>query len=346
MLKESQPAWTKLSGGLGPLKTDSQCLKTTFACVKTTFEKASSFKNWQCLVNWYLCTQGNPYALLASEDFVDWYCDGAALCCTFNKILSGPFVMLSTKLRAFPLFAVFSSRWLVEWYVPDLVQCLVQFKTVSMRSEKTIRAPPRLSEVSPTSPLKQFQCSPYWRWLSLVLWRKIVHRFLFPCLSPPGDRWCDVLGFVPAGSVSSSAYVVQGNLLCQGAPSVLKLWLWPCSMSVHVVAVATTWLRLCTCHVMFSSVFAHCEEVDVEWLCDLMHLFYICIKLNEFSVSNGVCSPGGRRVRFCVCVCVASFFFFYHYTVNVDVTADWQEIVATSSRCCKTPKMNRLWHWK
>ena len=30
-------------------------------------------------------------------------------------------------------------------------------------------------------------------------------RFLFPCLSPPGERWCDVLGFVPAGSVSSSS---------------------------------------------------------------------------------------------------------------------------------------------
>ena len=23
------------------------------------------------------------------------------------------------------------------------------------------------------------------------------------CLSPPGDQWCDVLGFVPAGNVSS-----------------------------------------------------------------------------------------------------------------------------------------------
>ena len=27
--------------------------------------------------------------------------------------------------------------------------------------------------------------------------------FLFPRLSPPDDRWCDVLGFVPVGSVSS-----------------------------------------------------------------------------------------------------------------------------------------------
>ena len=37
----------------------------------------------------------------------------------------------------------------------------------------------------------------------LVLSRNIVSRFLFPRLSHPGDRWRDVLGFVPAGSVSS-----------------------------------------------------------------------------------------------------------------------------------------------
>ena len=34
---------------------------------------------------------------------------------------------------------------------------------------------------------------------------KRVERFLFPRLSPPGDRWRDVLGFVPAVSVSSSS---------------------------------------------------------------------------------------------------------------------------------------------
>ena len=44
-----------------------------------------------------------------------------------------------------------------------------------------------------------------WRWPSLVLSGKIVYRFFFPRLSPPGDRWCDVLGFVTAGSVSSSS---------------------------------------------------------------------------------------------------------------------------------------------
>ena len=82
---------------------------------------------------------------------------------------------------------------------------LVQFKMVSMRSKKPIIlcVPPYLSEVSPTLPLKRFQSSSDWRWPSLVLSRKIVQRFLFPRLSPPGDRWCDVLGFVPAGSVSS-----------------------------------------------------------------------------------------------------------------------------------------------
>ena len=38
-------------------------------------------------------------------------------------------------------------------------------------------------------------------WLTmaiLVLWKKIVEQFLFPRLSPPGDRWCDVTGFAPA----------------------------------------------------------------------------------------------------------------------------------------------------
>ena len=75
---------------------------------------------------------------------------------------------------------------------------------VSMCSEKPICAPPHHSEVSPTLPLKWFQCSSDLRWLSLVLPRKIVLRFLFQRLSPPRDRWCDVLGSVPTGSVSSS----------------------------------------------------------------------------------------------------------------------------------------------
>ena len=54
-------------------------------------------------------------------------------------------------------------------------------------------------------PLKQLQCLSDCRWPSLVLSRKIVERFHFPRLSPPDDRWCNIIGFVPAGSVSSTS---------------------------------------------------------------------------------------------------------------------------------------------
>ena len=54
-------------------------------------------------------------------------------------------------------------------------------------------------------PLKRFQCSSDWRWPSLVVSKKSVEHFLFPRLSTPGGRWCNVLGFVPAGGGSSSS---------------------------------------------------------------------------------------------------------------------------------------------
>ena len=99
-----------------------------------------------------------------------------------------------------------------------------------MRSEKPICAPPRLSEVSPTLPFKRFQCPSDWQWPSLVLWRKIVLRFLFLRVSPPGDRWCDVLGFVSAGSVSSFSTLqifreasYLWGLLCQPVCSVISI---------------------------------------------------------------------------------------------------------------------------
>ena len=62
----------------------------------------------------------------------------------------------------------------------------VQFSSrmVSMHLKWPISAAPRLSEVSPTSPLKQFQCSPDWQLPSLILSRKI----LFPCLSSSAYR--------------------------------------------------------------------------------------------------------------------------------------------------------------
>ena len=52
-----------------------------------------------------------------------------------------------------------------------------------------------------------FETVPLFVWLRMALSRpskKIISSFnLFPCLSPPGDWWCDVRGFVPAGSASS-----------------------------------------------------------------------------------------------------------------------------------------------
>ena len=87
-----------------------------------------------------------------------------------------------------------SGRWLTA--LLSWVQIiLVQFKMVSMPSETPIFAPSRLSEVSPALPLKRFyRRASDWpiSFLSRPVLRKIVVRFLFLCLSPTGDRWCDV----------------------------------------------------------------------------------------------------------------------------------------------------------
>ena len=55
----------------------------------------------------------------------------------------------------------FGSPEVSEQFVSAVQFSSVQFKTVSMRSEKPIiyALPPRLSEVFPTSALKRFQCS-------------------------------------------------------------------------------------------------------------------------------------------------------------------------------------------
>ena len=67
--------------------------------------------------------------------------------------------------------------------------------------------PSHLSDVFFQFPLKRFQCSSNCRWPSLVVSKKSVEHFLFPRFSPPGDRWCNVLGFMPAGGGSSSSTV-------------------------------------------------------------------------------------------------------------------------------------------
>ena len=44
-----------------------------------------------------------------------------------------------------------------------------------------------------------------WQWPSLVLSTKIAQCFVFLRPSPPGDRWCDAPGVVPAGSAPVSS---------------------------------------------------------------------------------------------------------------------------------------------
>ena len=63
---------------------------------------------------------------------------------------------------------------------------------VSLRSDKPICAPPRLSEVSPTLPLKRFQCSSDWRWPFLVLsqGRSSSASSFYASLLQAIDVWC------------------------------------------------------------------------------------------------------------------------------------------------------------
>ena len=81
------------------------------------------------------------------------------------------------------------------------------FKMVCMRSEKPLIlcAPPSLSEVFQLCLWNGSNVRLIDDGLFSFFSRKVVWRFLFICLSSPGDRWCDVLVFVPAGSVSSSS---------------------------------------------------------------------------------------------------------------------------------------------
>ena len=109
----------------------------------------------------------------------------------------------------------------------------VQFKMVSMRWEKPMCAPFCLPEVFPILPSKHFQYSSNCQWPPLVLSRKIVERFLFPRLSPPGDPKCDLLGFVPVASQAPQHFrssemqtTCGGSFARQSTCSVISLSLW------------------------------------------------------------------------------------------------------------------------
>ena len=88
-----------------------------------------------------------------------------------------------------------------------------------MRSEKPICAPPHFSEVSPTLPLKQFQCSSDRRWPSRDLSGKIFDRFLFPRLSPPGDRSVMSLALCPQVVAQAPQYFRSSEMqaTCYGS---------------------------------------------------------------------------------------------------------------------------------
>ena len=84
----------------------------------------------------------------------------------------------------------------------------VQFKMYYALGKAHMRSISSLRSLLLTSPLIQLRWSSDWRCPSLLLSGRIFLRFLSPRLSPPGDRWCDVLGVVPAGCVSSSTFQI------------------------------------------------------------------------------------------------------------------------------------------
>ena len=92
-----------------------------------------------------------------------------------------------------------------------------------MRSGKSIRAPPSLSELSLVLPLKEFQCWSDWRWSFLVLSRKVVERFLFlPFLSSRRSMaWCPPLCARVLRATQSFRSSGTKPLLMVGLPSSL-----------------------------------------------------------------------------------------------------------------------------
>ena len=69
-----------------------------------------------------------------------------------------PWTSFLTQPSASPAYNTLGTRRSLPLCTSLPVVASVQFKMVSMRSEKPVCAPPLLSEVSPTLPLKQFRC--------------------------------------------------------------------------------------------------------------------------------------------------------------------------------------------
>ena len=113
---------------------------------------------------------------------------------------------------------------------------------VSTRLGKPIYAPPGLSEVSLALPVKQFWCWSDWRWPFSVLSRKLVERFLFPRLSLPRDRCCDISlspqveSHPPQDFRSSGTKAALSNLLHEKDKQSTRVYFqrWKCSSQGEV----------------------------------------------------------------------------------------------------------------
>ena len=95
-----------------------------------------------------------------------------------------------------------SGLFIMRTHPTSLQLSSVQFEMISVRSGKPICAPPRLSEASPTLPLKRFQCCCFW--LTMALCRHFKEdRLALPLSTPLSSRRSMVwfLGFVPASIV-------------------------------------------------------------------------------------------------------------------------------------------------
>ena len=129
-----------------------------------------------------------------------------------------------------------------------------QLKMASLRSERPIHAPSRLSAVSPRLPSKQRQYLPSWTQIVLSLGGWNVGRFLSPLLFSSGGQCCDALA-CPCSKSSSSLWA---PLPCQAADQMWYLLCLPVYLPVH-----SHWLK----HAQDSRSTEVFVAEDCVWLC-------------------------------------------------------------------------------
>ena len=151
-------------------------------------------------------------------------------------------------------------QWCDERHVLQQLSS-IQLKMVSMLSEKHACAPRH--PVSQPFPGR-------WLWNSSVGLTIALSRpfkgdrrvFLCPCLSPPADRWCRVLGFVSAGSVSSSStfQISRDTRTCYRCDVRKSLFFTPRQPGTDVTKnMCCHWKTCCSCCLTKDS-FCHCYD--------------------------------------------------------------------------------------